>query len=72
MPRMLAVLIFLLSLLLVGCPPAGDACSEEGEQECVGDEIRTCNDGSWSEPTTCDAGSSCMAMESGLEHCMEM
>jgi hypothetical protein len=57
-----------LSFLVAACPAS--EC-ETDEHQCEGmDEIRTCEDGAWSEPEACPTGEECMTMDSGLTHCM--
>ena len=46
-----------------GTGPCTDACPAEGASECVGDEVRTCDERGgcleWSEPSACAEGSTC-------------
>ncbi len=61
-------LVFVIAAL-VGCPPTGESCDEDGETRCEGELVSTCTDGVWTEAVECGEGA-CMEMASGLQHCM--
>jgi len=55
---------------MTACTPA--VC-ETDEAECVGsDQIQHCVDGDWGEVEDCPTDQTCMTMDSGLTHCMDM
>lgn len=72
MIKSLLSLASVLTLLLtfVACGGEGDCVA--GEHQCSGTQIQTCGeDGTWGAAEDCtNAGESCMAMDSGTEHCM--
>ena len=69
-PRLLVLAIASLFVFAAtGCP--APEC-EDDEQQCDGDLIQTCVDGTWGDAEECPAMESCMEMESGLQHCMAM
>ncbi len=64
---MTMALFAIAALVVTAC--AAPAC-EDGEQQCSDMQVQTCVDGQWGEAEDCDAGESCMTMDSGVEHCM--
>jgi len=58
----------LAALALFACPATECA---DGEQRCDGEMIQTCEEGAWGAAEACEGTMNCMAMDSGVEHCME-
>ena len=66
--RLALVLALFTFPFLTAC---GAEC-DDGEQQCVGEQIQTCVDGAWGDPVECEGMMSCMQMDDGVQHCMDM
>jgi hypothetical protein len=70
-------LLSLLSALAFASLAAGCSTAEctDGEAECDSaddTQIRHCENGAWTEWEACPSMESCMTMDDGVTHCMDM